>query len=159
MIGWLASTVGVGVVSAVFPLVNMEAYVVGLAAGQRGVHWSLIGVAAAFGQMIGKLLFYYAGNGGVRLGSRLRRKTDSQRVGRWSARLERFRKTCAQRPWWAAGVLLISASSGLPPFAAMAFIAGTAGIPVTTFVVTGLVGRTARFALLAASPGLLDYFT
>lgn len=158
MIAWLASTIGVGAVSAVFPLVNMEVYVVGLAVGRPGFHWSLIGTAAAVGQMIGKLLFYYAGHGGVRL-ARLRRSTDSQRAGRWAARLDRFRDTCRERPRWAAGILLLSAFTGLPPFAVMALIAGTAGIPVTTFIATGLIGRTARFALLAASPGLLAYFT
>lgn len=159
MIGWLASTVGVGVVSAVFPLVNMEVYVVGVALAQQDAHWSLLGIAAAVGQMIGKMVFYLAGRGGFQLSARLRRKTDSARVGRWAARVQRFRDTCARRPMLAAGVLLISASSGLPPFAVMSFVAGTAGVRPTTFIVTGLVGRTARFALLAASPGLLAYFT
>lgn len=153
---WLALTLGVCFVSALVPVVNAELYLVGLVTQQPDLQWWLVGIAAGVGQMGGKLLYYYAGRGSLKLPGWLRRKTEKP-PGRWAARLARFRDTCHERPVWAAGVLLLSASTGFPPFLAIAVIAGVVRIPVGTFLVTGVVGRTARFAAIAAFPGLADY--
>lgn len=152
---WIALTLGVCLVSALVPAVNAEAYLVGLVIQQPQLPWWLVGLAAAVGQLTGKLVFYYAGRGTLRLPARLRRKSDSERGGRWSTRLVRFQQTCRDRPVWTAGVLLTSAGIGVPPFAATSFVAGVARISFGTFVGTGLVGRFARFSAIALSPGLL----
>ncbi len=152
---WVGITFGYSVVSALVPVVNAELYLVGLMTRQPQLAWWLVGLAAAAGQMVGKLAYYYAGRGALRLPARLRRRSERQSAGRWSRRLARFQQTCQNRPVWTAGVLLMSASVGLPPYLAIALLAGVGRVPLPTFLVTGLVGRFARFAAIAASPGLV----
>lgn len=151
---WIALTVGVCLISALVPVVNAEIYLVGLVTQQPQLPWWLVGLAAAVGQLAGKLVFYYAGRGSLRLPARLRR--DSERRGRWSARLARLQQTCRDRPVWTAGVLVTAAVVGLPPFAATSFVAGVARVSLGTFLATGLLGRFVRFSAIAAAPGLLS---
>lgn len=153
---WIALTVGVSLLSALIPVVNAEIYLVALVTQQPQLPWWLVGLAAASGQMIGKLLFYYAGRGVLRLPRRLQRLSEWERRGRWAARLKRFQETCRDRPLWTVGVLLVSAALGVPPFAAMAVVAGIAQVDVRAFAVTGLVGRFIRFGSIAAFPGLIN---
>lgn len=153
---WIALTLGVCLISALAPVVNAEIYLVGLVTQQPQLAWWLVGLTAAVGQLAGKLVFYYAGRGSLRLPARLRRKPDPARRGRWSARLDRLQETCRDRPVSTAGVLVTAAGVGLPPFAATSFVAGVARIPLGMFVVTGLVGRFVRFSAIAVSPGLLS---
>lgn len=153
---WIGLTFGYSVVSALVPVVNAELYLVGLMTRQPQLAWWLVGLAAAVGQMVGKLVYYYAGRGVLRLPARLRRRSDRQSAGRWSQRLARFQHTCHDRPVWTVGVLLASAAIGLPPYLAIALLAGVGRVPLPTFLVTGLVGRFARFGAIAASPGLVS---
>ncbi len=153
---WIALTFGYSVASALVPVVNAGLYLVGLMTQRPELAWWLVGLAAAVGQMVGKLVYYYAGRGTLHLPRRLRRKADKGTGGRWSHWLARFRATCRQRPVWAAGVLFVSAAVGLPPFLAIAVLAGVAEIPVAVFLVTGLAGRFVRFGAIAASPGLVQ---
>lgn len=155
---WIALTLGISLISALLPVVNAELYLIALVTQQPQLAWWLVGLAAAVGQLIGKLAFFYLGRGSVRLPARWRRlhhAADPQRHRRWSGRLARFRQTCRDRPVWTAAVLLTAAAVGLPPLAATSFAAGVAGISVRLFVLTGLIGRFARFGAIAASPGLL----
>ena len=153
---WIGLTFGYSVVSALVPVVNAELYLVGLMTRQPQLAWWLVGLAAAAGQMVGKLVYYYAGRGTLRLPARLRRRSERQSAGHWSRRLARFQQTCHDRPVWTVGVLLASASIGLPPYLAIALLAGVGRVPLPTFLVTGLVGRFARFGAIAASPGLVN---
>jgi membrane protein YqaA with SNARE-associated domain len=154
--GWLAVTAGVCLLSAVVPVVNAELYLVGLVTQQPQLPWWLVGLAAAVGQLTGKLVFYYAGRGSLRLPARLHRRSGPGRPGRWSDRLARFQVTCQDRPVWTTSVLLLSAAVGLPPFAATSFVAGVARVRLGIFLYTGLVGRFIRFSAIAAAPGLLN---
>lgn len=153
---WLAVTVGYAVASALIPVVNAELYIVALMTQQPQLPWWAVGLAAAAGQMVGKVLYYFAGRGTLTLPARLHRRTERSGDGRWASRLDRFQETCQQRPVWTAGVLLVSASVGLPPYLAIAVLAGAGRVPLVTFLLTGMVGRFARFGAIAASPGLLD---
>lgn len=153
---WIGLTFGYSVVSALVPVVNAELYLVGLMTRQPQLAWWLVGLAAAAGQMVGKLVYYYAGRGTLRLPARLRHRSERQSTGRWSRRLARFQQTCHNRPVWTVGVLLASASIGLPPYLAIALLAGVGRVPLPTFLVTGLVGRFARFGAIAASPALIN---
>lgn len=157
MTQWLLMTLGVGALSALVPVVNMELYLVGLLATQPHLPWPLLGLAAAVGQMAGKLVYFYAGRGGSLLGNRVRRNTERKWTRRWADLLQRFKDNCRQRPWWAGGVLLVSATSGLPPFAIIAVLAGTGGVGLLLFSWTGLLGRSVRFGAVAAAPGVLAY--
>lgn len=153
--GWIWLTFGYSVVSALVPVVNAELYLVGLMTRQPQLAWWLVGLAAAAGQMVGKLVYYCAGRGTLQLPTRLRRRSERQSAGRWSRWLARFQRTCHDRPVWTIGVLLVSASIGLPPYLAIAVLAGVGRVPLPTFLVTGLVGRFARFGAIAASPALI----
>lgn len=53
------------------------------------------------------------------------------------------------RPWPAAGVLLTSASVGVPPLAATSVAAGLRSTGPCLFTACTLAGRVARFGLLA----------
>jgi membrane protein YqaA with SNARE-associated domain len=152
---WIGLTVGYSMVSALVPVVNAELFLVGLMTRQPQLAWWLVGLAAAAGQMLGKLVYYYAGRGALWLPARLRRRSERQSAGRWSRRLDWFQQTCLDRPLWTIGVLLASASIGLPPYLAIALLAGVGRVPLPTFLITGLVGRFARFGAIAASPALV----
>lgn len=153
---WIALTLGYCVLSALIPLFNTELYLVGLAATQPQLHWGLLGLTAAVGQMIGKVVFYCTGRGALTLPARLRREPGRQRAGRWAHQLQRFQEFSQQHRMWTVGMLLTSALIGLPPFAATSVLAGLARVRLVTFVVTGLAGRFARFAAVAAFPSLLS---
>lgn len=147
-------TFGYCIISALVPLVNAEAYLLGVAALTHAPNvWTLAGCAAG-GQMVGKVVYYLAGRGAVRLPRMMRRK---QRPGRWAARLERWRERAEERPVYAAGLVLLSAFVGLPPFAAISVLAGVVRLPAWLFVPLGLAGRYGRFAALLAIPGLWRY--
>ncbi|WP_243793130.1 YqaA family protein [Saccharopolyspora gloriosae] len=155
-IGLLATAFGMSVASALIPVISVEIFVVGMVVKGPEVPWWLLALVVTIGQIGGKLLYYYAARGLIRLPRFMERKSDpEQHQGRWAAWLERFRFSCQTRPVWTGGVLLLSATASLPPFLATCVIAGWARVPVSTFLVTGLVGRFARFAALAVAPGVM----
>ncbi|WP_433869677.1 VTT domain-containing protein [Saccharopolyspora sp. CA-218241] len=156
VIGLLSTTFGVSVASALLPLISIELFVVGLLLKGPEIPWWVLALVIATGQIGGKLLHFYAARGAIRLPKVLRRRADrEQRPGRWRDWMQRFRATCRQRPLWTGGVLLISATASLPPFAAVAIGAGIAKVPLSTFLVAGFTGRFVRFGVLAAAPGLV----
>lgn len=129
-------------VSGVVPLVNAELLVVaaaGAAASVAALPATLaVATVSAAGQMTSKtVLFGLARWAPSRLPARARRVVD-----RASGRAER-------RPaaLWAA--ILASAATGLPPFYGVSLAAGALGVRTSTFVSSGLLGRLARFGVLA----------
>jgi membrane protein YqaA with SNARE-associated domain len=152
---WIGLTFGYCVLSALVPVLNTELYLLGLTTAQPQLPWGWLALTAAIGQVIGKIVFYYAGRGTLVLPPRLRREPNRQHAGRWARQLHRFQTISQRRPVWMAGLLLASALTGLPPFAAISMLAGMARVRLVTFLVTGLIGRFARFAAVAAAPGLL----
>lgn len=142
------------IVSALLPFVNAEAYLVGVAALTRPPSVWLLALVAAAGQMVGKLLFYYAGRGALRLPRLLQRK---QKQGRWAARLRGWRQRAEAKPLFGAGLVLVSALAGLPPFAAVSVLAGVVRLPVWVFAPLGLAGRYGRFLVLLLAPSAWRY--
>ncbi|KAA5831089.1 VTT domain-containing protein [Saccharopolyspora hirsuta] len=155
VIGLLSTTFGVSVASALLPLISIELFAIGLVLKGPEIPWWLLAVVIATGQIGGKLLHYYAARGAIRLPKFFRRKSENERRGRWRQWLERFRSNCQQRPVWTGAVLLVSATASLPPFAAVAVVAGWAKVPLSTFLITGFVGRFVRFGALAIAPGAI----
>lgn len=136
--------------SALFPLLNMEAYL-GVAAASPTASTFLLAVAAAVGQMVGKVVWYYAGNQSTRLPWIARKLADPKAqttIARWEQRT-------SGRPWFTAAVLFVSAFTGFPPFALMATLAGVIRIPLPIFLVTGLLGRFLRFASIVGAAALI----
>jgi membrane protein YqaA with SNARE-associated domain len=166
MVGWLCLTLGVAFGSALVPLISTEVFVIGLVSSQPGVHWLAIGGAVAVGQVAGKLLYYLAARGSIRLPDCLhnrlfRERVSSRRRERWRlrtkslrAKLDALRERCHRHPHWMTGTYGISSVIGLPPFMATSVLAGVARMSMSTFVTAGLLGRWIRFSLLAASPAL-----
>ena len=143
----LAVVTGTG--SALLPVVNAEVYAVGAAGrSQPGLAMALV-VCLALGQTLGKLvLFETARRGGGRVGrwvARRETKRGERRPGRSSGRIkEALRSRRTGDP-----LVLLSAGFGLPPLAAVTLAAGASGQRRWEFAALCLVGRTARFAVLA----------
>ena len=168
MLAWLAITLGVALGSALFPLISVELFLVGMVAG--GHHppiacWILGGVVAV-GQVIGKLLYYFAARGSLRLPRFLMPKPRSEpRPSTWWTRLgsrlaasfATLRAKCEKHPRVMIVTTSVSSVVGLPPFAATTVLAGVARMSLTAFVTTTLAGRFIRFTALAASPNLLQH--
>ena len=141
-LGDVLGVAGVGVVSALVPLVNIEA-VLGVRGSVADVQsiW-LLGFAAGLGQMLGKLVWYYLGANSLSWGW-VRRRMETPKA---AERLERWRRRTHERPVVAGGLVLVSAVSGFPPFAILAVLAGQLRMQLGLFFVLGLLGRWLRFA-------------
>lgn len=126
--------------SAVAAFLALEVFLA--AAAADGTYPSvLLAAVAATGQILGKLLWYWAGAGTTRL-VWLGRKLESPRV---AAALTRWRERADGRPVYLALLLLASAFAGVPPFMVMSVVAGVLRVRLWLFVSTGLVGRFFRF--------------
>ena len=108
-----------------------------------------LALVAAAGQMSGKLVFFYAGRGVIRL-PRLVKKTRVR--SKWTGRMARAQAWASRHRWGAVALCLLSAVVGLPPFAAVSALLGTLRMRVLSFFVVGLAGRTARFWFMLAAP-------
>ena len=126
--------------SAVVPLINIEAIIVLAASQDRAPGWLLI-LGATVGQMLGKLLWYYGGRELERFPF-VSRRMDRPRA---KASMERWQQRSAGRPGFTAGLLVLSASVGIPPYAVLAVVAGALRVPLWIFLLTGLLGRALRF--------------
>jgi membrane protein YqaA with SNARE-associated domain len=149
---------GVGLASGLLPIVNVEAYLVGVGLLAPAHPPWLIGAPAAVGQVVGKLVYYYAARESLRPWPWLRLRSPwmfrrgAAWAGRWRARAE-------ARPRWWLGMLGVSAFAGLPPFGVMSAIAGGVRLHVGHYLLIGLPARCARFTLLILAPGyMLDLF-
>lgn len=157
MLGWLCLTFGVAFGSAMLPLISIEIFVIGLVTQQPGISWWWIGLAVALGQVLGKMLYFLAARGSLHLPAFLKRKEKqgkplSPRRRKWKARMEWVRLRCQRHPHWMFGTHAVSSVVGLPPFMFTTVLAGLAGMSSWLFISTGMVGRFARFSVLAASP-------
>jgi len=140
----------VALVSALLPFLNIEVYLLGVAALTDG-GWLLAAAAAAgAGQTLGKLAYYLVGRGVLTVPWLQRR---SRTPGRWSARIARWRERAEEHPVWAAGLLAVSSLTSVPPFMVVSVLAGTVRMPVAVFLAVTMATRTARFAVLVCVPG------
>ena len=139
--GDLLGVLGVAFASALVPLVNIEAYL-GVRGSVGGIDnvW-VLGLAAGFGQMVGKVVWYYLGASSLHWGW-VRRRMETPKA---QARLETWRLRTHERPVLAGALVFGSAFSGFPPFAILSVLAGQLRMSLTLFFVLGLVGRWLRF--------------
>jgi membrane protein YqaA with SNARE-associated domain len=147
---------------AVFPFGSIEVFLIGLAANRPDIPWLALGVAVATGQVLGKLVHFYAARGALRIPALIRPGAVANPVpGRqgWRTRLTATMASATERarrnPVWLHVVFAVSALVGLPPFGATTVLAGLVGVRPSVFLVLGLVGRIVRYSSLAAAPGLL----
>lgn len=146
---------GVSVASALVPLINIEVYLVGVAAVGTSTDIWLLAAVAGVGQMVGKVIWYYVGASSLRW-RWVARRVDTPK-GR--ATLERWQRRTHDRPVVGATLLFASALGGFPPFAIVAVLAGQLRLNLVLFLVVGTAGRTLRFAaFLGGAEGLVRLY-
>ena len=135
------------VLSAIFPFVNAEVVLLGyvLAAKSDWREALLFAAIMAVGQMAGKALMYWLGRSAARVPSERTRRS----LERWEARL-------ARSPRSVLLFVLMSASTGFPPFYIISILVGTLRVNFLLFFVVGLAGRLLRFAVIALFPAGLS---
>ena len=144
MILWL-TTFGISIISALLPFLPMEAYIVAAGAAEGGTAAAIsLGIAAGAGATVGKIVWYEAARRGIDSAwaqKKLSKPKVKQGYEKW---VERMRG----RPWYAAAIMFVAASVGVPPLLVMAAVGGLLKMPLWAFIPTVFVGRTLRFTLL-----------
>lgn len=137
VLGTFAFCVG----SAMIPLLNAEVYLVTASlVAPPELRWPLV-IAAASGQMLGKVGMYYVGRGALRIpGERMQR-----RIQLAAARYHEKRQI-------GSCLVFVSASSGFPPFYILSIAAGMLAFPLPLFIIFGFAGRFIRFAAVVFLP-------
>jgi membrane protein YqaA with SNARE-associated domain len=156
-VGWaevvaFLTSVGFGVLSAVFPLANAEGYVIASqVSAVAGVVPIAMGVST--GQTIGNLALFL----GVRSGKNSRfvsHRAKARAIGPFRQRLRRALRrllVLVGTRRWGLPVVGLAAVLGLPPLYAVALLAGATKMKIVWFGLLVLVGRMARFVLFALS--------
>jgi membrane protein YqaA with SNARE-associated domain len=149
----LLATLGVSFGSALVPLINVEAYLGAVTATTDGVNLWMLVVSAGIGQMLGKVLWYEAGRRSMEW-SYIRKKMSTPKR---QAQLELWRNRVQGRPVFSGAVLLASAFTGIPPYAVISVLAGQLRISFVLFLLTGLIGRTGRFAVVTFGVSMVPF--
>ncbi|HEV3356122.1 MAG TPA: hypothetical protein VG247_04960 [Pseudonocardiaceae bacterium] len=173
---WLLVTLGVATAAALIPPLSVELFTIGLILKQPEIPWWLLAGVITLGQFLGKLVYFYAGRGQIRLPQFLHRgakaatadgpprppPTDWRRywhrmvawvVAAWTW----LRDKCHKHPYVMFGATACSSLIGLPPFAATCVLAGLAGLSLRAFALGVIPGRYIRFSLIAASPTMVKH--
>jgi membrane protein YqaA with SNARE-associated domain len=141
-VGEVLGLLGVSLASALFPLINIEVYLIGLAAVSSADRVWFLAAVGGVGQMVGKLVWYYIGANSLRW-AWVRKRVETPKA---KAKLELWQTRTHDRPLIGALLLFASGFSGFPPFAIVSVLAGQLRMNLTIFLVVGFVSRTLRFA-------------
>lgn len=173
----LLVTLGVSIAAALVPALSVEIFAIGLILKHPEIPWWLLALVIAIGQFAGKLVYFYAGRGQIRLPQFLHRRTIAATdmgpprppptgVRRYWHRLYLWirvgwiwlRDKCHKHPYVLWGATASGSLIGLPPFSATTVLAGLAGLSLRDFALACIPGRFIRFSLLAASPMLVKHW-
>jgi membrane protein YqaA with SNARE-associated domain len=146
----LGLTLGFGMISAIIPVFNMEAFIA-VAYAQSSHHPLLLSFVGSLGQNIGKLVWFYVSKGALDI-PWLKKRIDTPKR---QAQYEKWSGYVQGRPAMSGVLTFVSAAVGFPPFFAMAMIAGTLRMNAAVFFFAGLVGRTLFFWVLLTGVGLV----
>jgi membrane protein YqaA with SNARE-associated domain len=134
--------------AAFVPLISVELTLIVYATAHPSIGLLLaLATAAAAGQMIGKSCFFLGGR--TAFGWAQRRSRPSR------LRLPAVLSRATGRPPVAAATVFVSAATGVPPFAVVSPLAGSWRLRLSSFVMVGFAGKSARFAGVALVPGVL----
>ncbi|GAA2105590.1 hypothetical protein GCM10009841_24510 [Microlunatus panaciterrae] len=158
----LVTSLALGIVSAIVPVVNAETYVV---ASQVSALAGPVPVAVGvgIGQSFGKLLLFL----GVRRGrdfpfvQRHRGKISSAETGPMRQRLRAFVRTLLNlvgTKRWGLPITFVAAVLGVPPLYAVALLAGATRMRIGWFYLAVVVGRVLRFVAVATGAGSLTFW-
>jgi membrane protein YqaA with SNARE-associated domain len=165
--GWpdlvaLLTSIGFGVVSAIFPPANAETYV--LASQVSAIAGPIpIAVGVGLGQSAGKLLLFL----GVRRGKEfrvMRRRhalPEPKRGGPVRQRLRAWVSWLLEmvgRRRWGLPIVGSAAVVGIPPLYAVALLAGATKMRAVWFAAVVATGRVTRFILVALGFGGLQHW-
>ena len=140
----LAVTFGMGVLTAVFPLINMEAYILGVGALADDINIWLVATVAGIGQAVGKIPWYEVSRSSMEW-RYVRRKMENPD---WRRRYDQVRTLTERKPWLGLTLVFTSALVAVPPLAITAVLAGQLRFPRLAFHAAIVVGRTLQFAAL-----------
>ena len=133
-------------VAGVFPLLNAEIYLAALATQIEHRDTYLLAVSAGFGQMLGKLPWYYASARSTDI-PWMRKRLES---GKFRASFETWRDRIHGRPWFSAGIMMASSVFGFPPLLVMGAVAGALRMRLWIFAGTIFVGRSIQSYVILA---------
>ncbi|RPJ78286.1 MAG: hypothetical protein EHM13_14855 [Acidobacteria bacterium] len=139
--GVYISVAVVSFVSAVFPLVNAELAVAGVAAAAPGANLLLLVSVATAAQMVGKSAMYWLGRKGV-----------SATSGRYAAAVERWGHRFRGSRKSVGTLVFVSSIAGLPPFYLVSTLAGAFRTSFVGFLLVGTAGRFVHFGVVGLSP-------
>lgn len=165
--GWsefvaLLTSIGFGVVSAIVPVANAEAYVI--ASQVTAVAGPIpIAVGVGLGQSAGKLALFLAVRGGREFWfvRRPRERAPKTEVGPFRQRLRRITERLLELVGsnrWGLPIVLLAAVIGIPPLYAVALIAGASAMKALWFWLIVAVGRVVRFVLVALGMAWLPFW-
>jgi membrane protein YqaA with SNARE-associated domain len=142
---WLSlATLAVSAAGGLIPLINVEAWVIGVSAVGPPAALVPVVLAATVGQVSAKVVLYRAGGGA--------RAWQSRHEGsRLTALVQRLEGPASR----GTAVVFSSALTGVPPFYLVSLAAGALRYRFPRFVVLALVGRLLRFALVFLLPQVL----
>jgi membrane protein YqaA with SNARE-associated domain len=166
----LAATLGVGFVSAFFPGLPAEPYLIGVVT-TTGVNPVALALAAALGQTTGKMAMFLSVRGTWQSPAlrawvarhRVRLDRSRGRAGRGSGWLRRvtakvMRLAKLDKPAYVVPVLLLSAVVGIPPMLLMVFTSAAGRTRASVFLAACLTGRCVRMLVVALAPSVIARF-
>lgn len=155
----VVTSIGYGVLSAIVPVVNAEAYVAASEISGLAVDLS-VAIGVGIGQTIGKVCLFL----GVRQGKesrffrqrRERPATAPRGPIRTSfSRAMAFLLNLVGHKRWGLLITFAAALVGLPPLYAVALLAGGSSMKLLPFAIVVLIGRVGRFVAVALGVGQL----
>jgi membrane protein YqaA with SNARE-associated domain len=145
------TTLGLGLASALIPLINIEIYLNGLVAAGRvdSGQWVAVALASGVGQTCGKIIWYEVAARSMESAWVQKKLTQDK----WKLSYEKWHLRIVGRPWYAGSIIFAAAFLGVPPLLVLAVVAGSLRMPRWVFIPTVLVGRVLRFYLILAGAG------
>ena len=142
--GLYLSTYIIAVISGFVPVVNIEVYLVWVAAFTPRSQGLPIAILATLGQMTAKTLMYLGGAGILKI--TLRKPEEKmaavqKKFESWKNRTSLF--------------IFLSAFLGVPPFYFVSVASGALKIKLPRFLIAGLAGRFLRFGITVFFPHLI----
>jgi membrane protein YqaA with SNARE-associated domain len=134
-------TLAYSFIAGVFPVLNIEIYLIGASALLAREAVIPLIVAATAGQMAAKSLLYLGGRGLLHIPMRGAR----EKIESIAERLKNYR-----RGTWT--LMLVSSFIGLPPFYIVSIAAGTLRLNFGLFFLIGALGRLVRFTVVTVLP-------
>jgi membrane protein YqaA with SNARE-associated domain len=142
--GLYLSTYIIAVISGFVPVVNIEIYLIWVAALTPRSQGIPITILATLGQMTAKTLMYLGGAGILKISLR----KPGEKMAAIQKKFEEKRNQTGL-------FIFLSAFLGVPPFYLVSIVSGALKIKLPRFIMAGLTGRFLRFALTVFFPHLI----